>query len=140
MKDSSKPEENEEFIWTDVDKAHYLIWEYYEGFIQYFSDYIMYQGFNRVKPEIKAGLDKYARMLYILTYQHYNIFKVSLGEENIKKVGGFFKIGENHQCSREEYEWLMRFFEMFMTASGIKSIVKRKASKGIKKISERYKL
>ena len=111
--------ENDKYIFRDSEQTKSYLWDAYNGYVEHFNNYIMYERIGRVPMEIISGIYKYANMFY---YQILNLYKEfpEIKNEDLERYKNILTI-EN--ITLEQYRFIMVFIENFMTHSGVKNIV-----------------
>lgn len=110
-----------EVLWTDNERARFIIWQAYEGFIEHYENYLMYKSLKQENPLIRAGLVRYAVRFYEET--RLLIMKFLEREDQLKLIGLF----ENSNGYRlADFTYMRRVFHEFMHKSGLANIVMTK--------------
>ncbi len=121
-------EEKQNFIFTDSYRTKQNIWDAYDGFLEHYNNYIMYNAGGIMDPEIELGLIKYTTYFYEeIELFIPNFFKRTKSKEN-PEIEQIKQIMNKTARSRkeEDYKIIRKFFNKFMVESGIKNIVKEK--------------
>lgn len=123
-------------IWTDNENTRSLLWEAYNGFVEHYNNYMMYNSINRDNPVVMAGLIRYASFFYEEARIFFN--KIKIPNDDVVRAKNIF---ENNSISQEDLYFLRRFFNDFLFHSGIKNVLITKDNRsGVEKTADRYQL
>lgn len=116
MSDSFK-----ETIWTDNERARFIIWQAYEGFIEHYENYLMYKSMKQEHPIIRAGLVRYAVRFYEET--RLLVMKFLDKDDQVKLIG-MFETTDSYRL--DDFRYMRRIFHEFMHKSGLANIIMTK--------------
>lgn len=116
-------EDFKDVIWTDNERTRFILWQAYEGFVEFYNKYMMYSSLSYDDPVSRAGLHRYANYFYEEIRCFVDAGRLPINEVDVIKIQALFR---KESFSRSDYAFLRKFFGEFMYVSGIKNIIMRK--------------
>lgn len=113
-----------EVIWTDNERTRFILWEAYEGFVDHFNKYMMFQSVNVSDPVIVIGLNRYANYFYEEVRCFLPSFQKKFQPYEVDRINLLFET--NKEFTKKDFIIMRRFFADFMHVSGIKNIIMTK--------------